>query len=88
MNDENILNRVKTIIMQTVPDVEAEDINVDMTLTSLGIDSIVVVELGVRVEEEFGDKVELDDWLDIEYELEEGAFKLNSLIKFINEALS
>lgn len=60
--NEQIHDRIKTIIVETLnlEDIKPEDIKNDESLfdTGLGLDSIDVLELVVRIEKEFNVKIE------------------------------
>ena len=54
----------------------------------MGLDSIRMVEMGVRLEEMFGDKVVLDDWIDQEAGRAGEGYTVGSLIAFIERSLA
>jgi acyl carrier protein len=57
-------------------------------LADLRMDSLRLVELGVLLEDAFGDSVRFDDWLERERQGGDEAYSLESLIDFIAEALA
>jgi len=86
---ENVFETVKKTILETVSDISADIITHNISLTELGIDSIKVVELGVRLEEVFGDCIVLDEWLDVEMDKsQEVAYKVSCLVDYIEKAIS
>jgi acyl carrier protein len=81
---------IRTLIHQCLSEVEPQLKNLDLTeetaLPELGLDSLKLIEVGVRLEDAFGDSVRFDNWLEQERTKQgASAFKLGSLISFIEE---
>ena len=87
MDRSEILARLRQSILETTPDINPENVNEDSTLGTLGLDSLRLVELGVRIEQEFSERVSMDAWLDLENAREGKNFMLGSLVDFIHQAL-
>ena len=84
---------IREIIHRCVSEVEPQLKNLeftdDTTLPELGLDSLKLIETGVRLEDAFGDSVPFDEWLEQERQKQgSSAFKLASLISFIEERKS
>lgn len=86
MEHSEILERVSGIMVETNPELGLASVAPEATLGTLGLDSIKLVELGVRLEQAFGDEVVLDDWVDQEKAREGDAFTVGSLVAFIARA--
>ena len=82
-----ILARVRALALETNPHLKAAEITEDATLASMGLDSVAVVELSVRVEDAFGAQVVLDDWINQEATREEYGYTIGSLLTFIERSL-
>ena len=83
-----ILQVVKELTITTCPDVNLSDITESSTFGTMGLDSVRMVELGVRLEESFGPKVVLDDWIDEESAREGVNYTVLSLVTFIERSLA
>ena len=83
-----ILDRVRELAVATRPDLKASDVTDTATFGTMGLDSIRMVEMGVRLEEMFGDKVVLDDWIDQEAGRAGEGYTVGSLIAFIERSLA
>lgn len=78
---------IKNCIAQSLPGLPIADITEDISLSSLGVDSIKLVEISVRVEEAFGEKVVIDDWIDEQMNLDvDNRYTIRSLIEFVDGA--
>lgn len=49
-----MLERLKRLIKENMPDADVEHVTMDTTLAALGIDSIGMMMLSMSMEEEFG----------------------------------
>ena len=49
-----MLERLKRLIKENMPDADVEQVTMDTTLAALGIDSIGMMMLSMSMEEEFG----------------------------------
>jgi acyl carrier protein len=56
-----------------------------VSFTDLNLDSLRLIELGVLLEDAFGESVRFDDWLELERAKKSGAYSLGSLIDFISK---
>jgi acyl carrier protein len=82
-----ILARVRALALETNPHLKDADVTDRATLASMGLDSVAVVELSVRIEESFGNRVVLDDWINQEEARGEGGYTVGSLVTFIERSL-
>jgi len=83
-----ILDRVKELAIETSPELKASDITETATFGTMGLDSVRMVELGVRLEELFGPNVVLDDWIDQETARGDEGYTVESLVTFIESSLA
>jgi acyl carrier protein len=88
MDRGEILDGVRKLAIETNPDLKAADITEIATFGTMGLDSVRMVELSVRVEEMFGSQVALDDWIDQEAAGGDGNFTVGSLVTFIDSSLA
>ncbi|HEY3699545.1 MAG TPA: acyl carrier protein [Spongiibacteraceae bacterium] len=78
---------IKSCIAQSLPELAIANITEDVSLSSLGVDSIKLVEISVRIEEAFGEKVVIDDWIDEQMNLDvDDRYTIRSLIEFVELA--
>ncbi|MBN2235674.1 MAG: acyl carrier protein [Opitutales bacterium] len=81
---ENLQQRLKQLIVETLnlEDITPSDIGDDQALfdTGLGLDSIDVLELVVRIEKEFGIKIESSE------SAKQALSSVNALAAFIEKA--
>jgi acyl carrier protein len=63
-------------------------ISEETSLVNFDIDSLKLIELGLRLEKEFGDQVALDEWIEQETQRESNAFFVSSLITFIQQTVN
>lgn len=78
-----IFEKVRQAIVEASPDLEPDDITETASFHTLGLDSLKVIELGVRVEQIFGERVALDDWMDEESDKGLDGFTMSSFLDFI-----
>ena len=88
MQAEEILSRIRDIVAATHPGVTPSEIRSDATFATLGLDSVKLIELGVRVEQVFGEDVVLDDWVDEQNARGADALTVGSLVSFIAHSLT
>jgi acyl carrier protein len=79
---EQIIQQIVTMEPR-LRDVRLDD---EVTLQDLQLDSLKLVELGVRLEESLGSLIYFDDWMDDERAKSQGAFSLGSLVAFVEKA--
>jgi acyl carrier protein len=73
-------------LSEVAPQLKNLDLTEETALPELGLDSLKLIEVGVRLEDAFGDSVRFDNWLEQERTKQgNSAFKLASLISFIEE---
>ena len=76
--------RIRESVIEVEPRLEQASFTEDTTLADLGLDSLKIIEVGVRLEDAFGSGVRFDDWLDEERaKPKTDAFTVGSLISFI-----
>jgi len=83
----HILATVRALAIETNPHLKDVEISEMATLGSMGLDSVAIVELSVRVEEVFGSQVVLDDWINQEAERQEESYTVGSLVTFVERSL-
>ena len=84
MTRAQVRARLLELILATAPSADRTRLDDDRArLDALGLDSVRVVELGVRVEMEWGEAVVVDDWLDQEHDRGEVGFTLGSFVDFV-----
>ena len=88
MDRARILEQVRELAIATSPALKASDITETATFGTMGLDSVRMVELGVRLEDVFGPKVVLDDWIDQESAREDESYSVRSLVAFIERSLA
>lgn len=88
MDRQAIFEQVRDTILQTNPDLDPSEIDAACSFQTLGLDSLRVVELGVRVEQVFGDRVVLDDWVDEESLRGADGYTMRSLLDFVERSLA
>lgn len=88
MERADILARIRELAVATRPDLKASDITESATFGTLGLDSVRLVELGVRLEHLFGERVVLDDWIDQEAARGDESYTVRSLVTFIEQSLA
>jgi acyl carrier protein len=86
MTRDAIMQELVRSIAATNPNIDATKIGEDTTFGTLELDSIKVVELSVRLEELFGGRVELDDWVDQHAGSDYSGLTVGSLATFIEKA--
>ena len=83
-----MLEKVRGAILRTSPDLDPAEITEASSFQTLGLDSLKLVELGVWVEQIFGEKILLDDWVDQESLKGTGGFSMSSFLDFIDRSLA
>jgi acyl carrier protein len=87
MDRSEIFNRLRRSLAEVSPDLGDGEVAEDATLGTLGLDSLKLVELGVRVEKAFDQAVSLDQWIDEEAARSGPGYTMGSLIDFIQRAI-
>jgi acyl carrier protein len=83
-----ILDQVRELAIATSPELRAADITETANFATMGIDSVRMVELGVRLEQLFGPQVVLDEWIDQESARDGDGYTVQSLVTFIERSLA
>jgi acyl carrier protein len=83
-----MLEKVRGAILRTSPDLDPAEITEAASFQTLGLDSLKLVELGVWVEQIFGEKILLDDWVDEESLKGVEGFSMSSFLDFIDRSLA
>jgi len=83
-----ILDQVRELAIATSPELKASDITETASFGTMGLDSVRMVELGVRLEQLFGPKIVLDDWIDQEAARDGESYTVASLVAFIESSLA
>lgn len=86
MQRSEIFAAVRAAILETSSDLSEAEITEDSSFQTLGLDSLKLVELGVRVESLFGQDVVLDDWVDQESQNGSDGFTMSSFLDFIERS--
>jgi acyl carrier protein len=79
---EKIIDSVKKV----EPKLASENITDATRLSDLNIDSLRLIELGVMVEDNFGQGVSFDDWIEQERARGHNAYTVESLVTFVSKA--
>jgi acyl carrier protein len=86
MDHREIHEIVRRSIVEVDPRLEGTPFNPETTLAQLKLDSLKLIEVGVRLEDAFGD-IRFDNWLETERAQPEAeAFKVGSLVSFIEKS--
>ena len=87
MHRNEIFAAVRAAIRDTSPDLSEAEVTESSSFQTLGLDSLKLVELGVRVEDAFGQEVVLDDWVDQESQKGADGFTMSSFLDFIERVV-
>jgi acyl carrier protein len=88
MDRNEMLEKVRGAILRTSPDLDPGEITETASFQTLGLDSLKLVEMGVWVEQIFGEKISLDDWVDQESLKGTDGFTMSSFLDFIDRSLA
>lgn len=83
-----MFEKVRTAILRTSPTLSPGEVTESSSFQTLGFDSLKLVELGVWVEQIFGDRITLDDWVDQESLKGADGFTMVSFLEFIEQSLA
>jgi acyl carrier protein len=87
MNLAEINAVVRKSIVDVDPRLEGISFHPETTLAELRLDSLKLIEVGVRLEDAFGDNIHFDEWLESERAKPEAeAFRVGSLVSFIERS--
>ncbi|MFL6236015.1 MAG: phosphopantetheine-binding protein [Thermoanaerobaculia bacterium] len=88
MERSQTFEKVRSAILKTSPDLDPAEVTESSSFQTLGLDSLKLVELGVWVEQMFGEKIVLDDWVDEESLKGRDGFSMTSFLDFIDRSLA
>ena len=88
MERTQIFEKVREAILRTSPTLTPGEVTEASSFQTLGFDSLKLVELGVWVEQIFGDGIVLDDWVDQEAAKGADGFSMTSFLDFIEQSLA
>ncbi len=88
MERNEMFEKVRGAILRTSPDLDPAEVTETSSFQTLGLDSLKFVELGVWVEQIFGEKILLDDWVDQEALKGTEGFTMASFLDFIDRSLA
>jgi acyl carrier protein len=88
MSDLAAVIREKIIdaVRRVEPKLASVRITEATSLQDLNMDSLRLIELGVMVEDNFGQGVRFDEWIEQERARSDNAYSLASLISFVSKA--
>ena len=78
--------QVITELVTMEPRLREQPLEDHVTMPDLALDSLKLVELGCRIEDSFGARIDFDSWVDHERAKAQGAFSLGSLVAFVEKA--
>lgn len=88
MQRSEIVNKICEVLLEINPTLTASQISEETSLVDFDIDSLKLIEFGLRFEKEFGEQVPLDEWIEQESRRESEAFSVSSLIAFIQQTIN
>ncbi|MCP4269564.1 MAG: acyl carrier protein [Candidatus Brocadiaceae bacterium] len=88
MDKSEICNKIYGVLREVNPKLEQSNISEEASFFDYDIDSLKLIELGLRIESEFGQELNLDDWVDTESQKENNAFSISSFVEFIKNTVN
>ncbi len=88
MDKSEICNKIYNVLREVNPKLEQSKISEEASFFDYDIDSLKLIELGLRIESEFEQELNLDDWVDRESQKENNAFSISSFVKFIQNTVN
>ena len=88
MDKLEICNKIYSVLREVNPKLEQSNISEEASFFDYDIDSLKLIELGLRVESEFGQELNLDDWVDQESQKENNTFSISSFVEFIQNTVN
>jgi acyl carrier protein len=86
MSDRSVIQEKIVAVIRTVePSLAEVPMPETVSFSALNLDSLRLIELGVLLEDAFGESVRFDDWLELERAKGSEAYSLGSLITFISK---
>ncbi len=83
MKRDEICNKIFDVLREVNPKLEQSEISEEDSFFDYDIDSLKLIELGLRVESTFGQELNLDDWIDQESQKENNAYSISSFVTFV-----
>ncbi len=83
MKRDEICNKIFDVLREVNPKLEQSEISEEDSFFDYDIDSLKLIELGLRVESTFGQELNLDDWIDQESQKENNAYSISSFVEFV-----
>ncbi len=88
MDKFEICNKIYNVLREVNPKLEQSKISEEASFFDYDIDSLKLIELGLRIESEFGQELNLDDWVDQESQNENNSFSIASFITFVQNTVN
>ncbi len=88
MDKSEICNKIYNVLREVNPKLEQSTISEEASFFDYDIDSLKLIELGLRIESEFERELNLDDWVDEESQKENNSFSISSFVKFVQNTLN
>ncbi len=88
MDKSEICNKIYNVLREVNPKLEQSKISEEASFFDYDIDSLKLIELGLRIESEFERELNLDDWVDEESQKENNSFSISSFVKFVQNTLN
>ena len=64
MQRSEILDKICEVLLEINPTLTAPQISEEASFVDFDIDSLKLIEFGLRFEKEFGEEVPLDEWIE------------------------
>lgn len=85
MNRQDIKNKLQESMVAVNPKLAGVPLDDATSLADLGLNSLKLIELGVRLEDSFGNEIGFDNWIEQERGKSGVAFQVGSLVSFLAE---
>ncbi len=82
-----ICNKIYDVLREVNPKLKLSEISEEASFFDYDIDSLKLIELGLRVESVFGQELNLDDWVDQESQKENNTFSISSFVEFVQNTV-
>lgn len=83
MKRDEICSKIFDVLREINPKLRLSEISEEDSFFDYDIDSLKLIELGLRVESTFGQELNLDDWIDQESQKENNAYSISSFVTFV-----
>ncbi|GAX62225.1 non-ribosomal peptide synthetase modules and related proteins [Candidatus Scalindua japonica] len=87
MDKSEICDKIYRVLREVNPNLEQSKISEEASFFDYDIDSLKLIELGLRIESEFDQELNLDDWVDWESQKENSAFSISSFIEYVQNTV-